>query len=90
MRRRRNLITISCGVAPSHDWTVSLGGSHFGIVEWPFRGGAECGILFASHTLRVPFGVVPVAAALATLSLAIVIAALAFRGRHRHTSRNDA
>src|SRR6185503_12827637 len=76
-------VTISCGVAPSQDWSVSIGSSRFGLVEWPFRGGTECSILFASHALRVPFGAIPVVGIFATLSFAVIIAALAFRARHR-------
>jgi hypothetical protein len=86
-----NFITLYCGPPPlSHDWTVSVGGARFGLVEWRPYNGAECGIAFGWRGLTVPFGAVPVVAVFLALSAAVIIAALAFRARHRRMSANAA
>ena len=77
-------------LTPLHDWTVALGGNQFGLVEWPAENGTHSILWFGSHTVGLPVGAAFLGGVFATLSGAIIIAALAFRARHRHTASHAA
>ena len=66
-----------------HDWTFLIGDYSFGVIEWPYRDGPECGFFFGRHLFDVPLSGAQTLAVFLALSVIIVTAAVILRVRHQ-------
>lgn len=63
-----------------HDWVVNVGGNEYGILECKASYGSQSDLIFASKSVRVPFGVDTILAICVLLLLAaVIIPVMAFR-----------